>query len=252
MSTTRPPAWLLIAPLVAGATLAPALLQASSLQGRWGPDASYSEKKSGTPDPVLDSYSDTFRAWESTAPHAETQGNYREQLKTQPVCYDPRKPQRMPWYIEREYQTVTNVVADTYRVAGAHYFFGSAITFFVNFATTQRWTTNYSCGMSLSTENPGPPLDFNTLCGPGTTLNVSIKWGGIWNPANAPDYTYYSRVLDMPSCANGLTGKFEILDDGTDCGNTKRGLGHHWGLSFYATQTQTIDVTPNYTECFFP
>lgn len=248
--------FVILMPLTAWLLLCAAEVHGASLQGRWGPEASTSEKKVGAPQSELDGYSDMYRAWESTGPYAETQGVYRETLKTQPVCYDPRKPERMPWYVEREYETRTVVVADAAVSAGAHFHYGNGISFWTDFTTRTQWTVDYTCGVSLTWEAPAIAVDYAVLCAPGTTLTVSIIWDGNWNPSNGPDIYYLRSVPQMPSCANGLRGFFQIIDSGTctgkDGNNRKKGLGHHWGLRFYATKSEVVDITPTYTECFYP
>ena len=243
---------LILAPSVIGLYSVYSTTFGASLESLWGPDASTSRKKSGRAVGALDRYSDSYRAWESTGPYAERQGAYREELKNEPVCYDPRNPERMPWYVEKEYETRTTVTVDTTLSAGAHVHYGSAITFYTDFTNRSQWYVNFSCGAGLHWEAPSVALDYATVCAAGTTLNVSIAWSGIWNPSNNPDFTYYQSVPQMPSCANGLRGLFSIVDDGTNCGNSRRGLGHHWGVRFRGTKQEIVDITPTYTECFYP
>jgi hypothetical protein len=221
------------------------------IESIWGLESSTSAKKSGKPVPELDGYSDVDRLVESAGANAETQGIYREELKSEPVCYDPTRPERMPWYLERTYETITTTILDVSMTVGGSISAGELIALQADFKSGTVQAVPPSCGHNLQLVGPSFPIDFDTVCAADVVLDVRLESTSRWISGGDPDDSYDHNVGQLPSCTNALIGYFNVWDTTPGCDNNTWGIGQLWTLRLKAVKTELVDTTPN-AECFYP
>ncbi len=236
------------------ATLSIPVIDAIALpiESIWGQESSTSAKKAGQPAPELDGYLDSDRLLESAGANAEQQGVYREMLKSEPVCYDPLRPERMPWYVERQYETITTTILDSSMSIGGTIASGEQIVVHANFSAGTVEAIPPSCGHWYQFEGPTFAIPYDTVCNPNVVFESWLESTSQWIAAGNPDMTYSHRVIQLPSCDNGLIGLFHVWDTTPGCEENSWGLGQRWRVRLKAEKTELVDVTPPHSECFYP
>lgn len=222
------------------------------IESIWGLESSTSAKKAGQAVPELDGYLDSVRLMESAGAHAEQQGVYREMLKSEPVCYDPLRPERMPWYVERQYETRTTTILDASMSVGGTVAAGEQLVVHANFSQATVEVIPPSCGHWLQLEGPTFAIPYEEVCNPNVVFQAWLESTSQWIAAGDPDMSYDHRVIQLPACDNGLIGLFHVWDTDSGCDNNSWGLGQRWRVRLKAEKTELVDVTPPNDECFYP
>lgn len=240
--------------IVLCATTSVAVIDAIALpiESIWGLESSTSAKKSGQSIPALDGYLDSDRLLESAGSNAEQQGAYREMLKSEPVCYDPTRPERMPWYVEREYETRTTTILDASMSIGGTISAGEQIVVHANFSQGSVEAIPPTCGYWLQLEGPSFAIPYDTVCNANVVFQSWLESTSQWVAAGNPDMSYSHRVIQLPSCDNGLIGLFHVWDTDPGCEHNTWGIGQRWRVRLKAEKTELVDVTPPNAECFYP
>ena len=242
---------------------------AVSFEQRWGLESSRAALIAGQEIPELDQALDTQRVIDSTITYAEQQGTYREKLKTQPTCYDPSQPERMPWYVAPHYEWRSRELVNTNVFFRGGAVYGESIRFGVNFADGTVNLLANSCG-AYSLYQVSPPLG-STICEATQQsppddrilqreIREEVRLSG-WNVWFPPEFLAYGVGLDdsiyiyadvLPSCDNGLQAEFRIVDDASGC-KTTWSLSAQWYVDVKITLWELWDVTPElYPDCFYP
>lgn len=253
--------------LVLGGLLIAAGAAAVSFEQRWGLESSRAALIAGREIPELDQALDSQRVIDSTITYAEKQGTYRAKLKTQPTCYDPSQPERMPWYVAPHYEWRERELVNTsvYFAGGAKW--GGNLTYGVDFANGTATLIDLNCAAPTHTQMSAGlgsnVCDLDSQSPPNERIldrelreEVSLSAWNYWHPPEffptGMDTSIYHYEDQLPSCANGLTAQFTLIDDVAGC-NTRWTLAGHWTLSIKITVWELWDVTPElYPDCFYP
>lgn len=243
-------------------------VEAASFEGRWGLEASRAALIAGEPVPELDQLLDTQRVIDSTITFAEKQGTYRAKLTTQPTCYDPSQPERMPWYVAPYFEWRERVLFSGnvyFRSAAA---WGNDLAYEVNFGTGQVQMIGNMCnapavyevspaiGANLCDVDAQSPPNDRILQRELRSLVTPSGWNW-WLPSFwsnlALDDSLAINVNPYPSCDSGLVGRFYINDLTYDCGNTGWAMGAQWYMDVKISLWELWDATPElYPDCFYP